>query len=292
MSGTAGCCARAASGHDTAVPSRTVTKSRRLMASPPPRTTSGIKEYHIFDRELCRSFASQRDVANVRFGSKADIALSPTNVRFTPKSGHRSRQRECPLCTTSGLMHRTKQHPKRRLPLIHICRISRNIRFATSTLLRSRFYGGLWLHRRSLTPDLHVRAGSVLDRLELAAADGARRYRVRILGAKPVKPVRPPRACMFGGLGQPFINIRARRFRPVPVLIFMQIGRIDNAGDMSGPGEHELHRPAEILRTVQHGFGRRDVILLGGETVDRNLDLAQVELDAAQLQFAPCEFVV
>jgi hypothetical protein len=25
----------------------------------------------------------------VRFGSKADIATSPTNVRFTPESGHR-----------------------------------------------------------------------------------------------------------------------------------------------------------------------------------------------------------
>jgi hypothetical protein len=25
---------------------------------------------------------------NVRFGSKADIAAPPTNVRFTPKSGH------------------------------------------------------------------------------------------------------------------------------------------------------------------------------------------------------------
>jgi hypothetical protein len=157
-------------------------------------------------------------------------------------------------------MHRTKQHPKRRRPLIHICRISRNIGLATSTSLRSRFYGGLSLHRRTLTPDLHVRAGSVLDRLELAAADGARRYRVRILGTEPVQPIRPPRACTFGGLGQSFINIRPGRFRPGPVLIFMQIGRIDNAGDMTGPGEHELHRPAEIFRTVQHGFGRRDVI--------------------------------
>jgi hypothetical protein len=27
--------------------------------------------------------------ANVRFGSKADIAAPPINVRFTPKSGHR-----------------------------------------------------------------------------------------------------------------------------------------------------------------------------------------------------------
>jgi hypothetical protein len=26
--------------------------------------------------------------ADVRFGSKADIATSPTNVRFTPESGH------------------------------------------------------------------------------------------------------------------------------------------------------------------------------------------------------------
>jgi 6-phosphogluconolactonase (cycloisomerase 2 family) len=29
-----------------------------------------------------------RDVTHVRFGSKADIALGPRHVRFTPKSGH------------------------------------------------------------------------------------------------------------------------------------------------------------------------------------------------------------
>ena len=34
-------------------------------------------------------FAQQQSSkAHVRFGSKADIAASPTNVRFTPKSGH------------------------------------------------------------------------------------------------------------------------------------------------------------------------------------------------------------
>jgi hypothetical protein len=32
----------------------------------------------------------QSSGSNVRFGSKADIAASPTNVRFTPKSGHGS----------------------------------------------------------------------------------------------------------------------------------------------------------------------------------------------------------
>jgi hypothetical protein len=44
---------------------------------------------------LCSS--AQR---NVRFGSKADIAAPPTNVRFTPKSGHRNSV--CPLCANSG----------------------------------------------------------------------------------------------------------------------------------------------------------------------------------------------
>src|SRR5262249_32522142 len=40
--------------------------------------------------------------ADVRFGSKADIAASPTNVRFTPKSGHWNLVCECPLCAKSG----------------------------------------------------------------------------------------------------------------------------------------------------------------------------------------------
>jgi len=35
-------------------------------------------------------FAWQKSVGpNVRYGSKADIAERETNVRFTPKSGHR-----------------------------------------------------------------------------------------------------------------------------------------------------------------------------------------------------------
>src|SRR5450756_1437173 len=106
----------------------------------------------------------------------------------------------------------------------------RNIRFATSTSSHlnggracSRFCGGLALQRRTLTPDLHIRAGGVLDRLELAAADGARRYRFRILGPEPVQPVRPPGARMFGGLGQPFFDIRAGRFGSGPVLILSLI---------------------------------------------------------------------
>src|SRR6516225_8444865 len=34
----------------------------------------------------CGCASQQIQVANVRFGSKADIAAPPTNVRFTPKS--------------------------------------------------------------------------------------------------------------------------------------------------------------------------------------------------------------
>jgi hypothetical protein len=38
-----------------------------------------------------RQFAEQQSrAADVRFGSKADISACPSNVRFTPKSGHRN----------------------------------------------------------------------------------------------------------------------------------------------------------------------------------------------------------
>jgi len=47
--------------------------------------------------------------ADVRFGSKADIAASPINVRFTPKSGHRNSAAKCPLCAKSGLMQCSKK---------------------------------------------------------------------------------------------------------------------------------------------------------------------------------------
>ena len=36
----------------------------------------------------CHFAQQQPSGLNVRFGSKADIAAPPTNVRFTPKSGH------------------------------------------------------------------------------------------------------------------------------------------------------------------------------------------------------------
>jgi hypothetical protein len=40
--------------------------------------------------------------ADVRFGAKADMTGRICNVRFTPKSGHRSARWQCPLCANSG----------------------------------------------------------------------------------------------------------------------------------------------------------------------------------------------
>ena len=60
-------------------------------------------------------FAWQQSLGpNVRFGSKADIGLSPVDVRFTPRSGHCRTTLGCPLCAISG--HRLRALP---CPLCH-----------------------------------------------------------------------------------------------------------------------------------------------------------------------------
>jgi hypothetical protein len=45
---------------------------------------------------------SDGDVYDVRFGSKADIALPPIDVRFTPESGHWPTRSGCLLRANSG----------------------------------------------------------------------------------------------------------------------------------------------------------------------------------------------
>jgi hypothetical protein len=75
-------------------------KSRRLMASPAPRTTSGPKKKisHFLDRKLCRSLhpaghpisalgqkqTSRSEIAMSALPPKADIAERDRNVRFVP----------------------------------------------------------------------------------------------------------------------------------------------------------------------------------------------------------------
>src|SRR6516165_7144037 len=48
-----------------------------------------------------RPLAREAKCPEVRFGSKADIAASLINVRFTPKSGHQQSALGCPLCAKS-----------------------------------------------------------------------------------------------------------------------------------------------------------------------------------------------
>jgi len=57
-------------------------------------------------------------MANVRFGSKADIGARLDHVRFTPKSRHRGARMSCPLCAKSG-------HPDRfgRRVLRHVAKL-------------------------------------------------------------------------------------------------------------------------------------------------------------------------
>ena len=84
-----------------------------------PRRRSGCGRSHATPGSPCRptrrpsAWRSRGDkthqpLANVRFGSKADVTLLDFDVRFTPESGHRSARWQCPLWAISGLMHRSE----------------------------------------------------------------------------------------------------------------------------------------------------------------------------------------
>jgi hypothetical protein len=62
---------------------------------------------------------------NVRYGSKADMAASPTNVRFTPNSGHRLENRSSHRRTKLATARRTlislvRFTPERRHSVPHL----------------------------------------------------------------------------------------------------------------------------------------------------------------------------
>src|SRR6516162_4520250 len=71
------------------------------LARPSLSSATILKFSTIFKRELYAASQQDRRV-HVRFGSQADIALRPRDVRFAPKSGHRNSVAQCPLCATSG----------------------------------------------------------------------------------------------------------------------------------------------------------------------------------------------
>jgi hypothetical protein len=81
ITGLVGCCARAVSGHAAAVLPTNVMNSRRLMASPASRTTSGLKRISHFGLGI------------VPFVRPKRAAPRPLWV----KSGHSGRSLPCPL---------------------------------------------------------------------------------------------------------------------------------------------------------------------------------------------------
>ena len=88
----AGCCPRAASGHEAADPAITLMKSRRRIALPEAGTTPNgtrLQQGFVTGEMGFRDQAAQQQfrAADVRFGSKADIGGRLDNVRFTPESG-------------------------------------------------------------------------------------------------------------------------------------------------------------------------------------------------------------
>src|ERR1700682_1141699 len=121
-----------------------------------------------------------------------------------------------------------------------------------------------------------VASRRVLDRRELP---GARRARGDPLVAHPLypaEPVDPPRALVLLGFREPRFEI-AIGLAAGPVAVFRLQRRIDDAGDMAGARENELHRCSEKSAAEEHRFRRCDVVLAGGEVVDRDIHLAEVD---------------
>ena len=89
-----GCCALTANGQAVAEATIPLMKSRRHIAF--PEAWDHAKLHRRLQQEFAtggmgsdRHFAWQQSSGpNVRFESEADISEYPTDVRFTPKSGH------------------------------------------------------------------------------------------------------------------------------------------------------------------------------------------------------------
>ena len=82
---------------------------------------------------------------------------------------------------------------------------------------------------------------------------------------------------MLLGLGDPVVETSPFGCVAGPVLVLRACRRVDDAGDMAGAGQHEVHRPAEEFRAEEHRLRRRDVVLARREIVDRDRHLAEVE---------------
>src|ERR1700731_4696288 len=119
-----------------------------------------------------------------------------------------------------------------------------------------------------LIPYPHITPRRVLDRFQCTLARHPRRHFGRALAGEPDQPVRPPRAWIFLGLGEPAVEVGVARPLAGPILVFVLGRRIDHPGDMAGAGHHEAPRAAEEFAAEQHRFWRRDMVFAGRQIVD------------------------
>src|ERR1700730_13075155 len=105
-----------------------------------------------------------------------------------------------------------------------------------------------------LIPYPHITPRRILDRLQRALAGYTCGHFGRALAGEPDQPVRPPRAWIFLGLGEPAVEVGVARPLAGPILVFVLGRRVDHAGDVTGAGHHEAHRAAEEFAAEQHRF--------------------------------------
>src|SRR5262245_50741782 len=104
--------------------------------------------------------------------------------------------------------------------------------------------------------------------------------------------MQPPRARAFLGLGEPGFDIADGHGAVGPMAVLALIRRVDDAGYMTGTGDHELDRTAEQLRAEEHRLGRCDVILARCQAVDRNDDVAEIDGFASKYHLAISKLVL
>src|SRR6516164_11430213 len=90
--------------------------------------------------------------------------------------------------------------------------------------------------------DLDVRAGGVLDWLEVAVAGVPRRHFTASVLRDPTLPGRPPRIGVGCRGGEPLLR-RRRVFVVLAVAVFAA-RRVDDASDVPGGRQHEFDWPA------------------------------------------------
>src|SRR3954463_11783994 len=97
----------------------------------------------------------------------------------------------------------------------------------------------------ALRTDAHIGARRVLNRWIGLAAHTARRNLFRIELGQPFAPVRPPRTLVLLSTLDPVLQRNVLDLFVGPILVFTGGGWIDDAGDVTGTGQHILHRAAE-----------------------------------------------